>query len=467
MLHTFQTVHFIGIGGYGMSALAYILLRTGYVVQGSDIKMSTLVESLENSGAKIFRGHSPAHIDGADLVVYSTAIPADNSELAAARGKSLTVWHRSELLAALLNTGCGIAVAGAHGKTTTSAMLSLILEKGGLDPTALVGGEVPSFNGNARLGSSNIIVAEACESDHSFLRYKPYLALITNIEADHLEHYEGNFQYLLEGYRQFINNVKREGTLIYCGDDPFLMEMQALLPPNSLSYGLSQSVDFRGELLELQEMGSRFAVSCKGEHKGNLVLNIPGSHNVLNALGAAAAALVLGVDFKAVQEALYSFTGARRRFEKIGEENDILVIDDYAHHSTEVRVTLEAARRSGRRVICVFQPHRYTRTSFLWNEFVEAFNDADILMLSEIYGAGEEPLEGVNSGELGLQISERTQKNVYVAKTGEELLQRLIKVAVKGDIVLTMGAGDIWQVGRNYYQYLLRNSSIHAMEDQG
>lgn len=456
MLHNLQTVHFIGIGGYGMSALAYILLRTGYTVQGSDIKMSKLVESLENSGAKIFKGHNPAHINGAELVVYSTAIPADNNELVAARERGLTVWHRSELLAALLNSGCGIAVAGAHGKTTTSAMLSLILEKGGLDPTALVGGEVPSFNGNARLGSSNIIVAEACESDHSFLRYKPYLALLTNIEADHLEHYEGNFQYLLDGYRQFIKNIKREGTLVYCGDDPFLMGMQALLPPNAMSYGLSQGVDFRGEILELKEMGSRFAVSCKSEHKGNLVLNVPGFHNVLNALGAAAAAFVLGVDFKAVQEALYSFTGARRRFEKIGEENDILLIDDYAHHPTEVRVTLEAARRSGRRVICVFQPHRYTRTSFLWKDFVEAFKDADILMLSEIYSAGEEPLEGVNSGELGLQISERTKKDVFVAKTGEELLQRLIRVAVKGDIVLTMGAGDIWQAGRNFYRFLRR-----------
>ncbi len=465
MLHNFKKIHFIGIGGYGMSALAFVLFQSGHAVQGSDIKSSSLAESLEKSGVKVFKGHDPSYIDDADLVVYSSAIPQDNSELTAARKKGLTVWHRSELLAVLLNKGCGIAVAGAHGKTTTSAMLSLILEKGGFDPTALVGGEVPSFHGNARIGMSNIIVAEACESDSSFLRYKPYLALLTNIEADHLEHYNGDFQCLLEGYRQFVGNVKREGTLVYCGDDPFLFEMQSTFPSNSISYGLSRDVDCKGEILELGGMGSRFTVFFRGEQLGHLVLNTPGVHNILNALGAAAAAYVLKVDFKAVQDALFSFIGARRRFEKIGEENGVLVIDDYAHHPTEVRVTLEAARRSGRRVICVFQPHRFTRTSFLWEEFVEAFDYADVLLLAEVYSAGEEPLEGIDSSSLGVQIKERIQKPVYVANRKDELSHILKGIAVKGDMVITMGAGDIWQVGRNFMQYLKGKRSLSTLRD--
>lgn len=447
-----KKVHFIGIGGYGMSALALILLQAGYDVRGSDLKASPLTELLQKKGAKVYIGHRADQIEDAQLVVYSTAIPSHNPELKASYAQGIPLWHRSELLAAILNSRWGIAVAGTHGKTTTTAMISLLLKKGGLDPTAVIGGEVSFFQGNARLGKSEYIVAEACESDHSFLRYRPRLSVVTNIEADHLEHYNGNFMALVETYRDFINNVSQNGAAVLCGDDPLLRQLKPKLRPKLFYYGLAEDNDIRGEKVDLAGFGSRFLVSFKGKTLGEITLKVPGRHNVINALGATAVAIFLDLDFSTVKEALYCFEGVKRRFEIVGERDGITVVDDYAHHPTEIKATLMAARQSGRRLLCVFQPHRYTRTYFLWNEFVGAFDGADVLLLNEIYSAGEEPIPGVTSKRLAEEIRRRGHNHVHVIEKKEEIPQFLEKIARSGDLILTMGAGDIWQVGRHFLQ---------------
>lgn len=452
MLNEFRKVHFVGIGGYGMSALAFILLEAGFSVRGSDIKNSNLTELLRAKGAKIYIGHSPEQLEDAQLVVYSTAIPLHNPEIVAAGERGIPLWHRSELLAVVLNNKFSIAVAGTHGKTTTTAMLSLMMEKAGLDPTSVIGGEVSFFQGNARLGKSKYIVAEACESDHSFLKYRPYLALVTNIEADHLEHYNGNFEKLVESYYTFINNVQEGGTAVICGDDPVLQKLRPGLTPSVLTYGFMDGLDIRGTGVELQELGSSFQVYFKHKHLGKISLNVPGTHNAYNALGAIAVGLLFEIDFPLIQEALLSFNGAKRRFEIIGEKEGVMIVDDYAHHPTEIKATLRAARQSGRRLICIFQPHRFTRTEYLWDDFVKAFGDADLLLLDDIYSAGEAPLPGINSLRLAREISLGGHNGVRLIPNKEEMVRFLEVNSRSGDLILTMGAGDIWQVGRMFLE---------------
>ncbi|NLX90447.1 MAG: UDP-N-acetylmuramate--L-alanine ligase [Firmicutes bacterium] len=464
MLKKFHKIHFTGIGGYGMSALAFVLLQSGFDVRGSDIKASRLTESLEKAGAKIFLGHGADQVGDAELLIYSTAIPSDNPEIEAARKKHIPTWHRSKLLAALLNERQGIAVAGTHGKTTTSAMVSLLLERGGLDPTAVIGGEVSYFNGNARLGKSPYIVAEACESDHSFLRYRPFLVLLTNIEADHLEHYGGDFNRMVDTYLAFVNNVKEGGTVFYCHDDPLVKSLSSAFRPKSLSYGLSPGADVRGDDVKIEGLRSRFRVFAKEKLLGEILLNVPGLYNVRNALGATAIALHLGIEFSIIKDALCIFEGARRRFEIVGKAGDVLIVDDYAHHPTEIRATLEAARQSGRRIICLFQPHRFTRTHFLWDEFVAAFNAADLLILTDIYSAGEAPIPGITSERLAGKIKERGLQNVYYFDEPSAAVTFLQGLLREGDMVLTMGAGDIWKAGRNLLSILSSEDSVITPE---
>lgn len=464
MLKKIHKVHFTGIGGYGMSALALVLLQDGFDVRGSDIKPSRLTRILEKAGAKIYMGHNALQVGDAELLVYSTAIPPNNPEIEAARGMKIPLWHRSKLLAELLNKKHGIAVAGTHGKTTTTAMISLLLAKGGLDPTAVIGGEVSFFNGNARLGRSPYIVAEACESDHSFLRYRPLISLLTNIEADHLEHYEGSFAKLVDTYQAFVNNVKEGGTVFFCCDDPLLKKLSSGFRPRSVSYGLSPGADVRGDNVKLEGLGSRFSVVFKGELLGEMDLKVPGLHNVRNALGATAVALDLDLDFCQIKGAFSTFEGARRRFEVVGEVNDVLIVDDYAHHPTEIRATLEAAWESGRRIICLFQPHRFTRTKFLWQEFVVAFDAADLLLLTDIYPAGEEPIPEVTSDRLAREIKERGFRHVYYFSEPSKAVDYVRKIVRKGDLVLTMGAGDIWKAGRSLLGMLSPGESVVSSE---
>jgi UDP-N-acetylmuramate--alanine ligase len=452
LLEGLKKVHFIGIGGYGMSALAFILLQAGIDVRGSDIQRSGITAQLEKAGAKVYLGHNPEQLGDAQLAVYSTAIRPDNSEMEAAREKGLLLWHRSELLGAILNAGYGIAVAGTHGKTTTTAMISLILARGGCDPTAVIGGEVPFFQGNARLGKSPYIVAEACESDHSFLRYQPRLAVVTNIEADHLEHYNGSFEQLVETYRHFINNASAKGQVILCSDDPILQDLRPGLAPPLMSYGLRPGADIRGGEVQLQGLGASFQVYSKEKHLGGITLKVPGRYNVANALGAVSVALHLGIDFTTIQEALARFDGVKRRFEIVGEREGVLVVDDYAHHPTEIKAALEAARQSGRRLVCIFQPHRYTRTSFLWDDFVLAFDEADILLLTGIYSAGEKPLFRITAPRLAREIQQRGHKDVHFLEDKEQIIEFLEKNTQSGDLVLTLGAGDVWQIGRGFLE---------------
>ena len=447
-----EQLHFIGIGGYGMSALAQVMLKLGYRVTGSDIKESAITRRLAEQGAVVKLGHHRENLDSCEMVVYSTAIPTDNPELLEAHCRNLPVWHRSELLASLINNHYGIAVAGSHGKTTTTTMIALLLEQGGLDPTAIVGGVVASFNGNARVGKSRYLVAEACESDHSFLRYYPRLAIVTNLEPDHLEHYGGDFNRLREAYVEFLKHLSADGCAILCMDDPYLREMKPLLERERevVTYALEgpdqTGVDYTGRRITTSGRGSSF-VLYRGKEpvSEEIVLQVPGRHNVSNAVGALAVAARLGLDPQQCASALKDFFGAGRRFEIVGEVNGITIVDDYAHHPTEVRVTLEAARDGGRRIISIFQPHRYTRTAYFFEEFSRAFTGADLVLLHRIYSAGEEPIKGISAAALAERILEVKGGPVYASDHMDELENLALEFARPGDIILVMGAGDINQ----------------------
>ena len=441
-------VHFIGIGGYGMSALALILLQQDYTVSGSDLKKSPLTETLTAAGATVTIGHDPANLGPAKMVVYSTAVPAENPELAAARELGLTIWHRSELLAALLNNSYGIAIAGAHGKTTTTAMAALLLEAGGLDPTAVIGGILPAYGSNARLGQSDYLVAEADESDSSFTRYYPKLALVTGIEADHLEHYNHDYTALKQAYITFLSNLPSDGTAILCADDYALVSLSRQLACRHIFYSLTGrtgtipgyyaaniKISGRTSTFDLYNQGSPVATG--------VTLNVPGSHNISNAVGALALAATLGLDPAVCAPALTAFTGVDRRFEIIGTARDVTVVDDYAHHPTEVRATLEAARPTANRVLCLFQPHRYSRTAALLEEFSRAFKDSDLLFLHSVYSAGESPLPGATSEALAALIRSHGGTIVYYNEDIYILEEELVKKARPGDLIITMGAGDV------------------------
>lgn len=440
-----KQVHFIGIGGYGMSALAQVLLQMGYRVTGSDINDSALIRRLSEQGADIKLFHHPDNIGKSELVVFSTAIPPDNNELQEARRRGITVWHRSELLAALINSHYGIAVAGTHGKTTTSTMIALLLEAGGLDPTALIGGVVSSFQSNARFGRSEYLVAEACESDHSFLRYRPHIAVITNVEADHLEHYQNDFSLMKKAYAAFLQNLLAEGCAVLCFDDPFLKELVPQADCRVVTYGIDEGeADYSGRDVVLTGRGASFTLYRSGEPlTGTVTLQVPGRHNVSNAVAALTVAAELGLNLEECAGALKDFRGAKRRFEIIGEVNGVTIIDDYAHHPTEVKVTLQAAQAVANRVCCIFQPHRYSRTDYFFEEFARSFEDADLVLLHQIYSAGEKPREGITPAALARRISEVKGREVYYSDDMDELGRHAMDWAQPGDIIIVMGAGDI------------------------
>lgn len=438
-----EKIHFIGIGGYGMSALAQVMLTLGYKVSGSDLKESSLTVRLAAQGAEIKLGHHRDNLGDCGLVVFSTAIPADNVEMREAADRNLPLWHRSELLAGLINERYGIAVAGTHGKTTTTSMVALLLEAGGMDPTAVVGGTVASFNGNARVGKSRYLVAEACESDRSFLRYYPRIALVTNLEPDHLEHYNGDFNLLRAAYLDFINHLHPEGYAVLCADDPNLRELIPLIDRKVVTYGL-EGADFSGRMVATAGRGSSFVLyNHEKPITGEVVLKVPGRHNVSNAVGALTVAALLGLDLNRCAGALTGFYGAGRRFELIGEAGGITVVDDYAHHPTEVKVTLEAAKTGGRRIIAVFQPHRYTRTAYFFEDFSRAFTDADLVFLHRVYPAGEQLIEGITAEALAERIKQVKGGPVYAEDDMDKLEHLVLEYALPGDLILVMGAGDI------------------------
>lgn len=460
MLCKTDKVHLIGIGGYGMSGLAKLLLEMGYSVSGSDLAPSDITKHLTEMGAEISIGHHVKNVEGRDVIVYSTAIPEENDELRAGRERG-KILHRSELLAAILNANTGIAVTGAHGKTTTTSMLALILERGGFDPTALIGGEVQDFSGTARLGQSKYVVAEADESDQSFERYRPCYAVITNIEADHLEHYNGSFAELLEGYGTFVAHISSQGFLVVHARDRWIDKIMPRAKCRIISFGLEDG-DYRVEDLNLKALGSEFNLYKGKTQVGQIKLEVPGKHNVLNAAAAAATALELGVSFPAIQIALAAFRGAKRRFQVLARE-PFIVVDDYAHHPTEVKATLEAAKSLGQsRLIAIFQPHRYTRTKFFLDEFACSFASADIVLIDEIYAASEQPIPKITSKILAEKTAANHSGQVIQVSGIQAISQWVQSNWCPGDVYITMGAGDISKTGHRLAEisgkYLAGNS---------
>lgn len=431
-----------------MSAIARVMLEMGYTVTGSDVASQELTEKLAAKGAKIYIGHTAEQVHGADLVVYSTALPKDNVERVEAEEMGIPILHRSQMLARLLNERQGVAVAGAHGKTTTSSMIALVMEQCGTDPTYIIGGEIMDIGTNAKAGQGKFVVAEADESDGSFLQYHPALGVVTNIEADHLENYGGDFGRLKEAYVQFLNQIKPDGKAVVCGDDSNIKELLPKLSCNVITYGIDGDSDYRAENINLGDRHVTFVMKHGDRELGAVELSVPGKHNVYNAMATIIVCLEAGIPFEAITKAITGFHGAKRRFQVLGENKGILIIDDYAHHPTEIEATIAAAKATGKRIIAVFQPQRYTRTFFLLDAFSRAFGEADEVIITDIYSpAGEKQIEGVHSSKLVDLIKTNSNPGARYLPTKQDVIADLRDRLQPGDLVLTMGAGDIWKVG--------------------
>jgi len=447
----FQRIHLIGIGGIGMSGIAEVLLTLGYSVSGSDTKPSTITERLQNLGATIYEGHKASNADGAHVIVTSSAVKPDNPEVLEAHKKKIPVIPRAEMLAELMRLKYGIAVAGAHGKTTTTSIVASILAAGHLDPTFVIGGKVNQAGTTARLGKGDYFVVEADESDRSFLMLAPVVAVITTIDREHLDQYS-SLEDIQDAFIQFVNRVPFYGAAILCLDEP---NVQAIIPGVKrpiITYGVSNQADLVISDIEMKGLGSEFRLSYKGEDLGLFGLpHPPGVHNVRNAAAAAAVALYLSVPTDLIREGLAKFAGVGRRFDIKGVVNEVTVIDDYGHHPVEIRATLEAARGCKfNRLLVLFQPHRYSRTQHLWDEFSRAFNQADILVLTDIYAASESPIPGVTSEALANAIQEAGHKNVHYYRSMQEGIEFLLKQTRPGDAVLTIGAGNVSRASNEF-----------------
>ncbi|HEY6865940.1 MAG TPA: UDP-N-acetylmuramate--L-alanine ligase [Candidatus Eisenbacteria bacterium] len=441
-----QRIHFIGVGGVGMSGIAEVLLNMGYQVSGSDLKPGEATQRLVELGGRIFTGHAASNIEGAQVVVYSTAIPPDNPELAAARELGLPVIGRAEMLAELMRMKYGVAVGGAHGKTTTTSMIAAVLARGGLDPTIVVGGRLHAIGSNARLGHGQFLVAEADESDGSFLRLSPAVAVVTNIDREHLDHY-GDLDAVLQAFVYFANRVPFYGVAVLCADDPHTRRIAPRVTKRTLFYGTLPETDVRATEVRLKPHGARFLVHAFGREMGEVEIQIPGRHNVLNALAAVSVGLEVGVGFGHIAESLAALRGVGRRFETRGETAGVRVVDDYGHHPTEIRATLAAARGLGRRVLVVVQPHRYSRTAALREEFGTAWGDADRVWVLDIYPAGEAPLPGVTGRTIVEAAEAAGAAHVTFAASALEAAAAAAAEARPGDVVLTLGAGDVGKLG--------------------
>jgi UDP-N-acetylmuramate--alanine ligase len=453
-----RNIHFVGIGGIGMSGIAEVLLSLGenFRVTGSDLKRSSITDRLETMGATIFEGHSADNATGADVVVISSAVREDNPEVVAARQRLIPVIPRAEMLAELMRLyRYGIAVAGTHGKTTTTSMIAHLMTKAGLDPSVVVGGRVALLGSNARHGRGEYIVVEADESDGSLLLLTPTIAVLTNIDADHLDHFKGGIDEIKDCFARFANKVPFYGTITLCLDDA---NVQAIIPQitrRAISYGLAAQADVSALQIQIDpSFGSEFLVRAFGEDVGRVKLAVPGMHNVYNALATIAVGLDLSIKFEDIASALAEFRGAERRFQIKGEKKGILVVDDYGHHPTEIKATLEAARSSRRRVVTLFQPHRYTRTRDLLDDFARSFYGADVLLIADIYPASEDPIPGITSEVLTEQVERFGHRHVEYIGAVTRGAARLTEVAQPGDIVLTLGAGNVYQAGDEFLRLL-------------
>jgi len=452
-------IHFVGIGGIGMSGIAELLARLGYEVSGSDRKRSEITDRLERElGVRVAEGHDPRHVEAADVVVVSSAVKPDNPEVAEARRRAIPVIPRAEMQAELMRLGSSIAVAGAHGKTTTTSMIALVLERAGLDPTAIIGGRLSVFGSNARLGQGDYVVAEADESDRSFLRYSPTIAVITNVDHEHLENYR-DFDDLCQAFVDFAGKVPFYGAVIACGDDPELRRLLPRVTRRVVRYGIDDAgAEVKGVGAELSRAGGTCTVVRRPRGvdaggapevvEGRLALGVPGRHNLLNALAAVAVGLEIGIPFAVLAAALGEFQGAERRFQTLGEAGGVLVVDDYGHHPTEIAAVVAAAREAhDRRLVVVFQPHRYTRTRLLMDRFGPALAGADEIVLTDIYPASEEPIPGVTIEALAGAIRGAVSVPVHVVPSVERLPAEVASLARAGDLIVTLGAGSIGRVG--------------------
>ena len=448
MLRKIQHVHFVGIGGSGMSGIAEVLLNLGYAVSGSDLKRTAATDRLASLGARVFEGHAAEHARGAHVVVTSTAVGKENAEVAEARRHGVPVIPRAEMLAELMRLKYGVAVAGSHGKTTTTSMVALVLDRGGLDPTVVLGGRLGVLGSGARLGKGEFLVAEADESDRSFLELTPTVAVVTNIDREHLDTYR-DLADLQEAFLGFVNKVPFYGGAVLCLDDPPVQDILSRVKRRVVTYGLSHQASVSARDLELLPSGAHYTATFDGRALGRVGLAVPGAFNVANSLAAVAVGLDLDVPFDAVRAGLEAFTGVDRRFQERGEAKGVLVIDDYGHHPTEIRLTLEALRRRAgeRRTVVLFQPHRFTRTQALWDDFGKAFHQADALLLTDIYPASEEPIPGVTAEALARAIAGLGHRQVAWAGDVEAATERLVAEVREGDVVLTLGAGSVWTAG--------------------
>jgi UDP-N-acetylmuramate--alanine ligase len=450
-----EKIHFVGIGGIGMSGIAEVLLNLGYKVSGSDVRHSDITERLARLGGEIRIGHARENLVDVDVVVTSTAVKEDNPEVVEARSLMIPVIPRAEMLAELMRMKYGIAIAGTHGKTTTTSMVATILSHAGIDPTIVIGGKLNTLGSNAKLGQGKFLVAEADESDGSFLKLSPTIAVVTNIDADHLDFYSG-IEEIKDIFVDFINKVPFFGLAVLCLDDRNVAEIIPKVKKRFVTYGLSSQADIRATHIRLAGNSTSFRAHYKGYRLGDISFSMPGAHNVLNALACIAVAMELDVPFEKIREGFAQFGGVGRRFQIKGEVGDIMVVDDYGHHPAEIRATLAAAKRGWpeRRLVVAFQPHRYTRTKELFEDFVTAFYDADVLVITDIYAASEAPIEGVTSETLAEAVRRHGQKDVTYIADRQEIPAHLKGIVKTGDIVLTLGAGNIWQIGELFLDIL-------------
>ncbi|MDM8524194.1 UDP-N-acetylmuramate--L-alanine ligase [Desulfococcaceae bacterium HSG8] len=454
MYHKKYHIHFVGIGGIGMSGIAELLLNLGYIVSGSDVSLSDITERLRNLGGIIFEGHAEHHIEGADVVVKSSAVGSDNPEIIAADRASVPVIPRAEMLAELMRLKYSVAIAGAHGKTTTTSIVASVLGQGGLDPTVVIGGKLKSLGTNALLGQGDFIVAEADESDGSFLRMSPAIAVVTNIDREHLDFYDG-LESIKSVFLNFIDRIPFYGLAVLCLDNEPIQDLIPKIKKRFTTYGMTSQADLRAQNVVFEGLKSRFDVYHFGEKLGDIRLNLPGIHNVSNSLSSIAVGIELDIPFEVIKRALETIDGVQRRMEIKGERDGVTVVDDYGHHPTEIKMTLQAARESwpDRRLVVVFQPHRYTRTQALFDEFTRAFYQSDLLVTLPIYPASEEKIEGVTGHALYEGIRAHGHKEVVYQEDFETALAYLKDVIKEGDILLTLGAGDVWKLG----EFVLEN----------
>jgi UDP-N-acetylmuramate--alanine ligase len=449
-----RKIHFVGIGGIGMSGIAEVLLNLGYEVSGSDLRETEITRRLAELGGEIAYGHRAENIVAADVVVTSTAVKADNPEVVEAHRRLVPVIPRAEMLAELMRMKYGIAVAGTHGKTTTTSMVATVLSHGGIDPTVVIGGRLDSLGSNAKLGQGKFLVAEADESDGSFLKLSPTIAVVTNIDADHLDFYR-DLEQIKETFVDFINKVPFFGVAVLCLDDANLQALIPLVKKRFATYGLNTQADYNATDIEHRGDRTAFTVQYRGERLGRLSIRMPGRHNVLNALAAVAVARELELPFDTIAEGFQDFGGVQRRFQIKHDTGGIMVVDDYGHHPAEIKATLAAARSGWeRRLIVVFQPHRYTRTRALFDEFVTAFYQADQVVVMDVYAAGEEPIAGADGRGLAEGIASHGHRDTRFIGEREAVVEHLLTVMQPGDIVITLGAGSVWQVGEELVRQL-------------